>query len=114
MVWIQLLAYTAFSAVAAMIVLEIFAWSLRLAARFPRPLPLLTGLILYVLVAFCFALPLLGLERIDWLHGSSNELFRTMALVGYLFSLLLAVLFFNWRHVSVLKSLGYFRSRSPD
>jgi hypothetical protein len=108
MVWIELLAYDAFCAVAAMIVLEVFAWNLRVVANFPRPLPLLLGLILYGLVAFCFALPLLGLGRISWSQGSSSPLFRTMALIGYLISLLLAVLFFKWRHLAVLKSLGYF------
>jgi len=112
MIWIQLLTYHAFCAAAAMVVLEIFAFMLRIVARFPRPLPLLFGLVFYGLVALCFALPLLGLERINWAHGSSSELFRTMGLIGYLSSLLLAVLFFKWRHLAALKSLGYFQSRS--
>lgn len=112
MVWIQLFIYDAFCAAAAMIVLEIFALMLRLVANFPRPLPLLFGLILYGFVALCFALPLLGLERISWSPGSASELFRAVALIGYLLSLLLAVLFFKWRHLNALKSLGYFQSRS--
>lgn len=112
MIWIQLITYHAVCAAAGMIVLEIFAFMLRTVARFPRPLPLLFGLIFYGLVALCFALPLLGLQRIDWAHGSSSELFRTMGLIGYLLSLLFAILFFKWRHLATLKSLGYFQNRS--
>jgi hypothetical protein len=112
MFWIQLLAYDAFCTLAVIVVLEIFAWSLRIVAKLPRPLPLLIGLIFYGIVAFCLVIPLLGLERINWSQGDASELFRAIALIGYLLSLLIAILFFRRRHLATLKTLGYFQSRS--
>jgi len=114
MVWVQLLTYNVFCTVAAMVVLELFAWSLRSVANSSRSVRLLTGLVLYALVVFLFVLPLFGLERMIGVYERSDELFRHVSLIGYLLSLVLAILFFKSRHLAVLKSLGYFRSRSQQ
>jgi len=109
--WFQLLVYFAVWTVVLMAVLEGFAWLLCRVARLPRPLPLLFGLLLYGVVAFTFALPLFGLEIIQGPRETSSETIRSVGLLGYLACLLLAVLFFKYRHLDALKALGYFKSR---
>ena len=112
MIWLQLLTYLAVCTVALMAVLEAFAWLLRRVAPLPRPLPLLLGLLLYGLVACAFALPLFGLELVQGPRTAASEAMRSVGLLGYLVSLLLAVLFFRRRHLDTLKALGYFQPRS--
>ncbi|ALV07386.1 hypothetical protein [Roseateles depolymerans] len=111
MIWLQLLAYFAAWTIALMAVLEVFAWLLRRVARLPRPLPLVLGLLLYGVVACTFALPLFGLELVQGPRAASSEEMRSVALMGYLVCLLLAVLFFRRRHLVALRALGYFQSR---
>lgn len=112
MTWFQLLAYFAFCTVALIAVLEAFAWLLRRIAPLSRPLPLLLGLLLYGIVACAFALPLFGLEFAQKSSAAPNETMRSVGLLGYLVSLLLAVMFFKRRHLDALKALGYFLPRS--
>lgn len=110
---IQLVGYLVVCLVVLIVVLEAFAWALRAMVRLQQPVRLLLGLLLYSLVAFFFALPLLGLQYIDrGGAGNSGEPFRTVALIGYLVALLLAVLLFGRRHLGNLKGLGYFQGRT--
>lgn len=113
MFWLQLLAYFAAWTLALMAVLEVFAWILRRAARLPRPLALLLGLLLYGVVGCTFALPLFGLELVQGPRAAPDENMRLVGLTAYLACLLLAVLFFRHRHLVALKALGYFQSRMP-
>lgn len=112
MIWIQLLAYFAVWTVALLAILEAYAWLLRRVARLPRPLPLLLGLLLYAVLACAFALALLALEFVLSTQEESDELVRSVGLVGYLICLLLGALFFKRRHLDALKGLGYFQPRS--
>lgn len=112
MIWAYLLGYFVACTVGLVVVLEVFAWLLRHLARLRRPFPLLLGLLLYGGVAFMFALPLIGLEFFQSQRAAASAPFRSLGLVGYLVSLLLAVLFFRRRHLHSLKGLGYFQPRS--
>lgn len=109
MIWIQLLAYFVVCTVVLIAVFEVFAWLLRRIVCLARPFPLLIGILLYVIIACVFVLPLFGLEFLQRPYLASFELVRLVGGVGYLTSLLLAVLFFRHRHLDALKSLGYFR-----
>lgn len=112
MIWTQLLAYFAAWTVALMAILEAYAWLLRHVARLLRPLPLLFGLLLYAALACTFALALFALEFVLGPKEESDELLRSVGLVGYLICLLFGVLFFKHRHLDALRGLGYFKPRS--
>lgn len=113
MLWFRLLVFLVVCTAALMVVLEAYAWFLRRVAKLPRPLPLLLGLLCYLVVAFAFALPLFGLQILLGFGAATSEFVRWVGMLGYLLSLLLAVLFFRYRHLDALKSLGYFQPRSP-
>jgi hypothetical protein len=112
MIWIKLLAYLTVWTVVLMAVLEAYAWLLRCVARLSRPLPLLLGLLLYVVLACAFALALFVLDFVLGPPEESGELVRSVGLVGYLICLLLGAMFFKRRHLNTLKALGYFQPRS--
>ncbi len=111
MIWLKLVGFFVAATVSLLVVMEVFAWLLRLVARLPRPFPLLLGILLYGVVACAFAFIFFGLEFV--LGPQASETLRLVGLTGYLVCLLLVTLIFRHRHLHALKVLGYYQPRTP-
>lgn len=111
MIWTFLFGYFFLCIFALLIVLEAFAWALRRVAFLWHPLKIVFGILSYCIFSFALILPLFGLEIIPEYPAANDEFTREVVLIAYLFLLLLLVLFFRWRHLDSLKTMGYFQAK---
>ena len=111
MTWFQCIAlFTAWTA-ALLTAFEVYAWLLRCAAHFHRPLRLPLEILAYLFIVGVLVLSLCGLDFLPESFRSSADV-RFVALQSFLGCELFAVVFFYLRHVPVLRELGYFQSKT--
>jgi hypothetical protein len=111
MIWFQIITLLTVWTAVFLMALEVYAWLLRCAARFSRPLRLLLGVFAYLFIVGVYALPVFGFQPLLSPFMPSVTILY-VAMHGILWCPGVAIVFFYHRHVPALQELGYFQPRT--
>lgn len=110
MIKAEILGHFVFWAALLSLALELFAWILKRIVRLHSVIRLFIGISAYTSIIAIFTSPLFAFDLYVKAFGSMSDVEIHIFLTSHILSMLIAIIIFRKRNLSVLMSIGYYRN----